>query len=265
MDNMIGVESAHGFGDCLFNAPLIKSIKEHHGDEICVGVRPHCKDAFYNLPWIDKIIEIPDMNHGANLFKKLNCSKTYQITQNVKFFEFREQDHKHSLIDTPTITGRQLKLPEFDPRPIFMPTEREAATVAEFDSRPTIAIESVYKSAQSWAKPQAFTNIVNRFKDTHRILWLSNENAPQHKNVDNMLRYTRREVIMCLQLCDIFFSVGSGFFCSSLALPSNLQPKKIVCLWVDDLYRYEKRLTELNWHPNITWLHHHKELDGYLR
>jgi hypothetical protein len=205
------------------------------------------------------------MNQGARKFKELGYEMSLQLTQNVKFFEFRQDDPNHSLIDTPLLTGKQFGIETFNQRPIFSPTLEEIEkTNSMISDQPTIAIEAIYKSAQSWADGRAFQSIRDRFPN-HRILWLSNEGAPKDKNVDDLLRFTRREAIMCLRACDIFFSVGSGFFCSSLALPSYSQPKKTVCLWTDDLYRYEKPLAKHQWHPDITWVHNHDELNQCLK
>lgn len=259
----IGVESAHGFGDACFNLPLTKAIAEKYQDEIWVAVRPHCKDAFYNIPWIPKIVEITQMNEGIPKLQNMGCHPTFQITQNIKFFEYRNQDLNHSLIDTPLCVGREIGLPEFDQKPMISLTGHELTTGASMaDPRPTIAIESVYNSAQSWANADIFNIILSKYSKSHRVLWLSNSGAPA--GVDDMLRFSRREAIACLQHCEIFFSVGSGFFCASLALPLHLQPKQIVCLWVDDLYKYENKINEKKWHPNLQWVHNLDELRGVL-
>jgi hypothetical protein len=261
----IGVESAHGFGDGLFNAALIRELAYKHGTQIGVAVRPHCKDAFYNLPWVDEIVEIPHMNHGAAALRNLGYKEIIQITQNVKFYEFTQQDPTHSLIDTPLWTGRQLGLDDFDQQPVFRYTDEEYKSTRDVvNHQPTIAIESVYQSAQSWADSNTIKSILDKYLNTHRILWLSNQGAPSHSNVDNLLRFTRRQVIMCLRACDIFFSVGSGFFCASLALKHYMQPNKIACLWKDELYRYERPIATHNWHQNITWIHNQDELTAYL-
>lgn len=261
----IGVESAHGFGDGLFNVPLIRELSLKHETPIGVAVRPHCKDAFYNLPWVDEIVEIPHMNHGASKLERLGYERTIQITQNVKFYNFCQQDPTHSLIDTPLWTGRQLGIPDFDQRPIFEHTEEEYKSTRDMvNHQPTIAIESVHQSAQSWANDETIQTILDKYLNTHRILWLSNQGAPSHPNVDNLLRFSRRQVIMCLKACDTFFSVGSGFFCASLALRNYMQPRKIVCLWKDELYRYERPLSIHKWHSDITWIHNQNELTSYL-
>ena len=205
------------------------------------------------------------MNHGLKKLQELGCNPVFQITQNAKFYEFCQQDPTHSLIDTPLWTGRQLGLSDFDQRPVFLPTDDEYASTREIVSnKPTIAIESVYQSAQSWANNDTIKSILDKYLSTHRILWLSNQEAPNHPNVDNLLRFTRRQAIMCLRACDIFFSVGSGFFCAALALEVYKQPSEIVCLWKDELYRYEGPVTSHNWCSNIIWIHNQNELTNYL-
>jgi len=262
----IGVESAHGFGDLIFNLPLIKAIHTKYNDTVWVATRPHCKDALFNIPWIDKIVEIQQMNQGIQLLKNMGCDPVFQITQNVQFFHFVKKDKKHSLINTPLLTGKELGCQDFNNRPIFLPTEKEIEnTDSIILDKPTIAIESVYNSGQSWANKKSFDIIVAKYAHTHRILWLSNANAPKLPTIDNMLRFTRRECVMCLRACDILFSVGSGFFCSALALPAHHQPKKIVCLWIDNDYRYEKPLAEYKWHPDIEWIHNPNQLNQCLK
>lgn len=281
----IGVESAHGFGDIYFNISLIRELKNKYNDEMWVAARTHCKDALFNIPWVDKIVEIQEMGQGIIKLKDMGCDPVFQITQNVKFVEFNphgfanpfvpEMDlgvlcegdaWSHSLVHTPLWTGRQLHCPpNFDNKPIFIPTDDEILkTESMVQDRPTIAIESVYTSGQSWSDKRAIDAIVSKYADTHRILWLSNQGAPEITAVDDMLRFTRRECISCLRTCDIFFSVGSGFFCASLGLPEALQPKKIVCLWTDDVYKYEDPLNEYKWHPDITWIHNHDELNEWI-
>lgn len=256
----IGVESAHSFGDACFNIPLIKALSSRYKTKIAVATRKPYIDAFHNIPYIDKIIPIDSMGEGIPKLQQMGY-QAHQITQNIKFFEFKQSDPEHSLIDTPLATGRQMGLEPFNQRPIFAPTLEEHLAVSSLvTGEPTIAIESEYRSGQSWATPEDFELILNHH--ACRILWLSNKGAPSH--VDNMLRYTRRQVILSLQACDTFYSVGSGFFCACLALPSHLQPKKIVCLWDDTLYKYERRLNELKWHPQLVWVHNRQELEACL-
>jgi len=265
MKRIAAVESSHSFGDTLFNVPLIREISNKFSTPIGVAVQPQYADGFHNIPWISEIIHISGMREGIKRLKELGYKFVYQITQNEKFLEFKNNDNTHSLIDTPLWTGRQLQLPDFDQRPIFIPTEDEKAFSDQFASQctgPTIAIECVAKSGQSWADNNAINMILSKYVNTHKILWLSNQGAPAHPNVNNLLAYSRRQIIMLLRYAQIFFSVGSGFFCSSLALPPIYQPHKIVCLWIDDLYKYEGKVE--HWHNNITWVHNHQELHRIL-
>lgn len=261
----IGVECAHSFGDTLFNIPLIKAIHDQYGHKITVATREPYRDGFYNVPWINEIITIGGMGYGVIRLRNLGYKHVFQITQNAKFPHYKTIDPEHSLIDTPLWVGRELGLPDFDQRPMFFPTQEEIdKTNSILTDQPTIAIESVARSGQSWIEWDDIKLIIEKYKDTHRILWLSNENAPNLPCVDNLLRFSRREVIMCLRAADIFFSVGSGFFCSSLALPQEWQPKKIVCLWRDMMYKYVNRLNELKWHKDLTWVQRKEELPKIL-
>lgn len=257
---MIGIEAAYNFGDNCFNTALIRCIKDTYHDTIEVAVKPHCADAFYNIPWIDKITHINNLNDGMSIFKKYD--KSFQITQNVKFLEYKRKHPSHSLIDTPLWIAREIGLPDFDQKPIFIPTETEekACEFLKDETMPIVAIESYYTSGQSWSNHDSIQYIIDHFSRTHKIIWLSNRNAPPV--ADNMLQYTRRELIASLQYCDIMVSVGSGFFCAMLGLVK--QPKKVYCLWDDHFYKYENRLSELKWHPNITWIHNMQELRTIL-
>lgn len=257
----VGVEIAHGFGDCLFHLPLIKAISEKYDTKVAVATRSHCVDAFINIPWVDRVFVISSMGAGGSILEENGYLTHFQITPNLKFFEFREHDPQHSLIDTALCTGRQLGLPDFDQKPIFIPTAEELEVGKRYvDVLKNITVESVYTSGQSWATQADFDLIVNKFRDSHRICWLSNSGAPQTQYTDDMLRWTRREIICALQHCDTMFSVGSGFFCAAMALPKEMQPPRIVCMWNDELYRYENRISELKLHDNIVWVHNQQEL-----
>lgn len=263
----IGIESAYSFGDALFNIPLIKAIHAYFlPNEIIVATKRQYRDAFVNIPEITNVIDINDIYHGMPILEKIGCHKTIQITQNSRFQHFRSIDPNHSLIDTPLWIGREIGVPDFDQRPIINLTAEELTSTDQIleSNKPTIAIESQAFSGQSWATQKDVDLIVDKFKNTHRILWLSNQNAPNIPHVDNLLRYTRRQVIACLRAADKFFSVGSGFFCASLALPPELQPKEIVCLWEDSLYRYKQPLREKKWHNNIEWVDDAQQLHQFL-
>jgi hypothetical protein len=256
----IGVEAAYGFGDCLFNLPLIKAISEHYNQKVNVATKSHCVDAFMNIPFVDNIDIINNLNEGYSFYSRAGYT-AFQLTQNIKFEQFIALDGSHSLIDTPMLTGREIGIKPFNQKPIFIPTINEINDGNRYDDgMPTIAIESVFTSGQSWATQNDIDLIVDKFKDTHRICWLSNQNAPKTKYIDDMLRWSRRTCICALAHCGAMFSVGSGFFCASMALPKERQPKKIICLWIDSYYRYEKRIAELELHSNIQWIHNRDEL-----
>lgn len=262
----VAVESSHAFGDSLFNIPLIKAIHDHYGCKVTVGTREPYRDGFYNIPWIEDIVTIGGMGYGVLWFKNNGYKHVFQITQNAKFPHYKTIDQEHSLIDTPSWVGKELGLPAFDPKPMFIPTTDEISnTNSIVTTEPTIAIECEARSGQSWADAADIAAIVDKYRNTHRILWLSNKDAPDLPCVDNLARFTRREVIMCLRAADIFFSVGSGFFCSSLAVPEEFQPKKIVCLWRDQMYKYKDRLNELKWHKDLTWIDGKWDLTNFLR
>ncbi len=70
---------------------------------------------------------------------------------------------------------------------------------------------------------------------------------------------------MCLKAADIFYSVGSGFFCAAMALEQKYQPQHIACLWRDDFYRYKNRIIELNFHKSISWIENEQQLVENLR
>jgi len=250
-----GAISFHSFGDTIFNIPLIKTLYEHHNQKITIGTKLAYFDGFRNIPWVEDIIEVKCMNAGIKRLEQLGFHPVYQITQQPLFARFKTTiKGNHSLIDTPLWAGRELGLPDFDQRPIFFPFDEEIEkTNSIIKDEPTIAIECEARSGQSWANAKDIQMIIDKYKDTHRILWLSNKDAPDLPCVDDLLRFSRREVIMCLRAADVFFSVGSGFFCASLALPKKWQPKKIVCLFQDHHFKYIDRLNELRWHDDLNW------------
>lgn len=267
MLNKIGVESAYGFGDCLFNAPLLKAIKNLHNLPLIVAVQKQCEDAFYNLPWIDEIINISSLDEGISHFRSNGYQYTYQITQNILFLHYKQKDPTHSLIDTPSWFAHEKALSDFNPRPIFIPTSEEVNIANELLAgldTPIIGIESVAKSGQSWIDQKAVDMILDAHINTHKILWFSNGQCPAHPRILNMSRFTRRQLIMMLRGCEKFYTTGSGFFCAALSLAKELQPKQVIALWIDEYYKYESRLCELQYHPNIRWAHNHVELSNNL-
>lgn len=252
----IGVEMAYGFGDAVFMSPLIKKISEHYGTSIEIAVQQQCEDAFYNLPWVSKIHRISNLHDGMKLFK--NYNHHYQLTPNVNFPRYKEVDQNHSLIDTALLTSKELGFGEINQKPILIFNQNDNCDI-NF-TKPFIAIENVYKSGQSWANDTAFESIINKYQDKYDILWLSNSKPPL--NVKNYANYTRRQLLSILNKAERFYCVGSGFFCGSLALEKR--PKETICLWIDDYYKYEKRLSEFEWSQNIIWIHNYEELKKHL-
>jgi hypothetical protein len=253
---MIGVEAAYGFGDGVFLAPLLKALAERQGFPVEVAVQKQCADAFHNLPWVRRIHHIKNLWDGKKLFE----GHTYrQVTPNVHFPRFKETNPELSLIDCAHELGREYGL-EFDQRPLFIPTEAECIRRVGFD-KPVLAIEAHHKSGQSWANRDHFRSIVEKYKATHDILWLSHD-EPLPGCID-LRGKSRRQLITALPQVDLFFSVGSGFFCASLA--EGYAPKKTVCLWLDHYYKYERRLAELGWNPDLYWVHNEAELAEWLR
>ncbi len=263
---VLGVESCHGFGDSLMNVSFLEAISAKIGSKIGVAVKASCRDAFYNVSCVDEIITIPGFHDGKRAFQSRNYKDSIQITQNHWFPEFKRRDDQHSLLDTASLTALELGYGVIDRRPKFIPTEQELAKTASFifPPGPILAIEDAYNSGQSWSGASQTLAILEKYKRTHKIIWLSNSTAPNDPAIIDLSGWTRRELIVALRRVDLFFSVGSGFFIATLALEKQYQPKKVACLWIDEYYRYERRLAELQWHSDITWLHNNQELQSYL-
>lgn len=259
--NKIGLESAHSFGDCLFNLPLIKAISLKHGVRPTVAVRAPYRDAFYNVPFINDIMIIDNWWDGINRFESMNYNIIHQLTQNHRFEEYKRTNPEHSLAETALCFGRSLGI-EFDHRPMFFPTEDELSKAQAFINnirKPIIAIEGIARSGQSWIDRHAVGLIIERYHESHSILWLSHEGKPDDHVID-MSPLTRRETICALRYANIFYSAGSGFFCSSMAIVPPHQPKRIVVMWRDETYKYEKHINMCKWHDDIVWTHNHEEL-----
>lgn len=267
VNGTIAVESTHSFGDIMFNTALLKAMHDHFGVKITVAVEKQYEDGLYNLPWVDNIINTRGLGYGCISLRQSGLyDQVFQITQSAKFYHYKTLDPEHSLIDTPLYIGRELGIPDFDQRPIFLPTEDELNNTTEvITNEPTIAIESEARSGQSWATFDDIMQIVEAFKDTHRILWLSNRDAPEIPSVDNLLRFTRREALACLRDVDTFFCVGSGLFCASLGMPENMRPKRTVILWRDIMYKYKNRLNELGWVEDLTWVDYKEQISDVIR
>jgi hypothetical protein len=152
---------------------------------------------------------------------------------------------------------------QFNRRPPSESTHEESLFAQQFVQgleRPLLALEAVYNSGQSWVKDDDIRRIVDHYGCRYSILWLSHTGRPDRSEVLDCRVYTRRQLITLLQYCDLFYNVGSGFFCASMAFP-KLKARN-VCMWIDDYYRYEKRFRELG--LETEWAHNRAELDRSL-
>jgi len=256
------IESCFGFGDCLFNIPLIEKIAET--EDVAVATMSHCKDAFENIDCIQELVITNSLNRFSSLgFGEKEAKKRgwdyLQITQCVRFPQIKSQNPNHSLVHTAKYIGETMGL-EIDPKPVFRPTQKEldATQFLSEESRPIIAIESDYRSGQSWLNFNHLQKIVDLYGDTYKILWLSNDNPLIHPSVDNMSRFTIRECITSLRFCETLFTACSGFHVASLALPYSMQPDNVLCGFDWDA---EKKFTVQNvvskhrWNKNLIWSH----------
>lgn len=261
-DTTVGVESAHAYGDALFNIPLILEISKYHNSKVIVTTKQQYNDAFENIKCIEKIININQMGDGITKLKNMKIQHIYQITQNITWLEQIKQQPNLSLIESPLQTAKQLGL-TINPKPIFIPTDAEIETTRHYNStQPTIAIEAEARSGQSWARGEHIHQIIEKYKNTHRILWLSITTPPQH--TVNLHHLTRRQNIMCLRHVDKFYCVGSGLFCASLALDKEYQPKQMICLWDDAIYKYKSALYKYQWHDDLQWIDNPQQLTQHL-
>lgn len=272
------VELAYGFGDAVFGLRLLEKLSEQNGGPIGVATMPHVVDAFQNVPFIDEIIPIGGLNEGHKASKQFKYRDYKQVTSNVYFQEFKNNDPEHSLIDTPKLIGRKFGVEVTDQRPVIYLTDEELHGMrAKYnDGIRSIAIESHYKSGQSWASASDFQKIVDKFAKTHRIMMLSPETPlptlPSGAvGFDDMKRWTRRQCLGALTTCQYFFNVGSGFFCASLAFgtfdnsldPISDWPPFSFSLWKDEYYKYKKRLKEIDTKP-VEWLDNTEQLTDAL-
>ncbi len=260
-----GVEIAFGFGDCIFGMPAIKLISETFGCVVDVAVQAQCADAFDCAPFVNKIIPVDGCWSGIRHFHDNQYNLAFQLTPYAKFNQYKAEDPNFSLIDCSKRMASELGIEVADQRPLIYLSEAEKTTAAEFIGRltpgkPIIAIESQAKSGQSWADADAVRKIVDRWRDKAHILWLSN--TPAFDGTLGLVNYTRRQIIAMLPRFDHFYSVGSGFFCASLA--SGLKPKHTTVMWIDGVYRYIGRIAELGWHHDITWAQNVVELESAL-
>lgn len=272
----IGIVCLLSFGDCLFTTALSKAVYDKYG-AVGIVTTPKYADAFTNLPWINDLviaerfrIDPVEMVLAENTtkLKSLGYQTVLDITPHHYYNNLIAQGWNKSLIDIFAYLASPLELDTYDQKPIFNPTIDEidqAKCRAKTYTKPVIAIESTYFSDQSWGNQNAFKYIIDNYTNCANIIWCSPENAPC--GTDPLLDLSRRTIIQLLNYADIFISVGSGFFCSSLALTPG--PKHTVCLWKDHFYKYEQYFAKHGWDKDIIWVHNMPEftnhVDNYIK
>lgn len=266
----IGIEMAHGFGDGVFSIPLVEALCKRDGAKAVIASERRCMDVYYGVPGVDEIIAIPNMNHGqATIANKSHVSRFYQITPQYYFERFKQQDPNHSLACTAMAIGREYGV-DIDPRPkIYLsPIEIKAAEnyFEKFKDkgRKIVAVESEHLSCQSWTNDNDFEAMVTGNPDCF-FLWLSLRrpvfDAPNMHVVAKDL--DRRGCIALLNYVDLFVSVGSGFFCSSLS--ASVNPPKTWALWIDTLYKYKDTINATDWTSDLTWIESREEWQKFLQ
>lgn len=265
MSHIIGIESAFGFGDCCFNIPLIEAVSKHFNSDISISTRKSCADAFINIPCVKEIVHINNLYEGIAQYEKRGIP-SYQITQNAHFLKYCDEIPGHSLALTSHVTGKKLFGIDYDPKPFIRLNDIEKSLSIDASVK-NVAIESEYYSYQSWASDSDFEKVIKC--NPHVSFWWMSIRKPDF-HYDNMIYassiYSRRECISIIRQCDVFISVGSGLFCATLG--EEIQPSQIWMLWIDDLYKYKKTISELNWlKSTVTWFHDRKmweEFDFFL-
>lgn len=259
----IAVEISHGFGDAIFSTPYLKYLSSIYNSKLDVAIQSQCHDALIHNPHINNIIQIDRMWQGYEICHNSGkYEKVINITPNYWFLRQTEDIPSVSLIDTyayqscvynnsdhnATRNPINRNSPLFGAKPEIYLSDEELARSEKY-ANVKIAIETEYKSGQSWATPTDFINIANKFKG-EQILWLS-KTEPY---IPNTIGHgeSRRTLIACLRNIDTFISVGSGFFCASMALATP--PKNIKCLWVDHYYKYVGMIEKYGWHNSIEWI-----------
>jgi hypothetical protein len=259
---MLLIESCFGFGDCLFNIPLIEKIAETR--EVSVATMIGYKDAFENINCIEELILKYSLDRKSSLgFGRVEAERRgwdyLQVTQCVRFPQIKSQNPNHSLVHTAKYIGETMGL-EIDPKPIFRPTQEEldATQFLSKEPRPIIAIESDYRSGQSWLKFNHLQKIVELYGDTYKILWLSNDLPSRHPSVDHMKGFTIRECIASLRFCETLFTTCSGFYVGNASMPYDMQADNVLCgfSWNQEkIYTIQNVISEHKWDKNLIWSH----------
>lgn len=250
--NELAVSCRLSFGDSMFCTALTKAVAARNpSGKVDVVAGNQYADAYTNLPWIGRIVNDPQL---------LSNRQILESTPGDHFWHYKATNGEFCLFDTHLKRAQTVGIDSFDQRPIFIPTYREKLTVQQYVTgvdAPLLAVESVYFSGQSWSDRAATDAIVDRYAASHKILWLSNQDAPDHPAVDPCTQFSRRQLIQLLTHCELFYTTGSGFFCASLA---HSPGPRTVCLWKDETYKYERRLAQLGWR-DVEWVHNRVELE----
>jgi hypothetical protein len=266
----IAVEISHGFGDAIFSTPYLEHLASKYSTKLDVAIQAQCKDALLNNPNIANIHTIGRMWEGYENYARSNqYEKVLNITPNYWFLRQVEDIPSVSLLDTYAYQSCVYNDSEhntprqeinrnsnlFGKKPSIHLTDEEL-TSSEKYKNVKIAIETEYKSGQSWAQTEDFLEISKQFNG-EQVLWLSRSEP----FLQNTVGYgeSRRVLIAALRNIDTFISVGSGFFCASMAL--DMQPKKIICLWLDHYYKYAGNIEKYGWHNQIKWVGSRSELN----
>ena len=243
------------FGDCIVSTPLSHAMALQNTDHtIPIITQAKYADAYTNLPWISKVYNTPQ-----------ELPSEYEIldvTPYNYFWHYKAHNNEFSLIDTIKERAKTIGIELKDQRPIFIPTDKEIETGYKYhqqSTKPILAIESVHYSHESWWNLEATKIIVDHYISKYNIIWLSNSDAPA--SVDNGLRFSRRELLCILNHSNLFYTSGSGFYTAALAI--NTGTAKTICLWIDETYKYEKKINGLGWRPT-TWVHNIAELERTL-
>lgn len=253
-----GINCDGAFGDCMFSTALCKAVAEKYGP-VGVSTQTKYRDAYSNLPFVEFLTDSRDELGAAGY-------SVVDTTPSNYFEAIKSGNPEFSLIDTHGWAWRRAVGDDlrFNPIPQLVLTTEElrASEGLSFDTGGRlIAIESVAFSGQSWADRRAWKAILDAHTQDH-ILWLSNQDAPELPNINNLLHLGRRQVIAAMSRADTIYTTGSGFFCASLGLPNKI---RTVCLWKDHYYKYEARFAQIGLDKNIIWAHNHDELEKAIR
>lgn len=250
------VESKYKFGDNILVAGAISQIPEC---DITVLTHPEHVDAFINVPNVRRVFNKPhEFQKLIDIAKSLNY-EFLQLTPEGYF-------NKYSPIRFNALPARHLKevysYKHIEPKIGFWPTESEQAVADSYVSdRPILAVEAHYTSSQSFMEYDHILELINKFKKTHRILWLCNDKYPEREHLrgvdfDCGSLYTRRELITIAGKADIFFSTFSGIYWGVMGLKNR---PKTICTLTSEWLSYIEPL------ESVTYLTCTKSFSNWLK